>query len=58
MVTDTGYTAETEKMIEQKLIETLGSPVNTTFNYMKFDEIPTENKHRYVESDIVHEYLR
>jgi len=45
-----------EPIIKEKLNQAMGGPVNTTLNYIKENEIPAQNKYKFVISEIINKY--
>ena len=51
------YNSGTEDFLKKKIGEVINEPVKIIFNYINNEEVPDKNKHRFVESKILKDYL-
>lgn len=47
-----------EPALREKLSQAMGGPVDVTFNYIAEDEIPAQDKHKFVVSEVIKKYFK
>lgn len=57
LVSNYKFEKSLEVVIKDKLCEVMGAPVNVVFNFIKESEIKTENKYKFVVSEVIKKYL-